>query len=233
MLKLMNYSRKSVMLPIIMSAPYPFALVGGLFWASLQMVRGDMEYHPAIFLGWGLLAASAGLFALWWKLRARRREALEEALESLAAQLGGRIEEGLDGAVAWLNHHWPAPYDVQKIHAGSYYGCVTGQVHGYPAMVEVSLTRTDQYRKPRIHLFVAAALSSGASDDDRRRANLLEDAIEHEGFDLRRSDAGALAMASQALVKSVRDTPGALIALVPELNRMTHLMAALRRAPYR
>ena len=231
MLKLMNYSSKSRMLPFVMMSPYPLFMVGGLAWASVQMARGEMAYQPAIFLGWGLLAISAGIFVLWMHLRGRRREALAQALEALAVQLQGRREASLDDAVEWLNRHWPAPYDTRHIHAGAYYGCVTGQVHGYPVMVDLSLTRSDRYRDPRIHLFVAASSSMGPSDDDRRRANILEGAIEREGFDLRRSDAGVLVMAKASLVERTRDTPSSVMALVPELNRMTHLLAALRRAP--
>lgn len=231
MLKLMNYSSKSRILPFVMMSPYPIFMVGGLVWASLQMAREQMSYNPLIFVGWGVLAVSAGIFALWLHLRGRRREALDRALEALATQLQGRREAGLDHAVAWLNTHWPAAYETHHIHAGPEYGCVTGHVHGYPVMVDLSLVRTDQYRKPRLHLFVAAAPGHGATDDDRRRANLLEKSVEREGFDLRRSEAGAVAMASQALVKQIRDTPTSILALVPELNRMTHLLAALRRAP--
>jgi hypothetical protein len=234
MLKLMNYSKSAQWIPMVTMGPMGLGLVAALFWASAQMAEGKMRYNPGIYIGWGLFAAFVAVLAIWFWLRRSRREEIDLAVDSLAIQLSGDSSPTPELLVAWLNSFWPAAYKTSYINGGPYYRCIQGQVHAFPVLIDFNPTATDTYRGARLHLFVAAEFGEAAasvSDANRHRANILERAIEHEGFDLRRVEAGLLIMAQPETVRALRDTPAALAAIVPELARATELLAGLGASP--
>lgn len=232
-LKLMKYSQSARWIPLISGAPVVIGLLGGLGYATTQMLRGQLPWDPVIMLGWAVVATMLGVAGVWRLVRVRRQDALDRATADLLTQLGPHAREldGLEPAVAWLDTYWPDTYETRHLHAGPYFRALSGHVHGYPVLIDFNPTATDKYRKPRLHLLVASTPQVEVDDASRARANTLERAAEHEGFDVRSNDAGVWAMASRKIIKQLFKEPDATHALIAELNRLTHIAAARGRVP--
>lgn len=233
MMKLMNYSKSARFIPLISIAPIALGLAGGTVWLTWEMVDGTRPFQPLIFLGWGAMALCVLIVVIWRSIRRSRRETLDAAFFDLSVQLGAAAQrfDDIRGQVAWLDRYWPAEYKTNFIHGGPYMRGLSGHVHGYPVMIDLDPTDSDQWRKRRLHLFVAAVPGPAVDDASRHRANVLEKSAESEGFDVRTNDAGIWAKAERKVVAQMFDTPAALHAMLPELVRLTQIAAARGLVP--
>ncbi len=233
MLKLMNYSRSARWVPLIGFAPMLLGLVIGTGVATAQLMRGEMDDAPVVIVMWGLLTVLVVVFVIWRAIRKNRHERLDASFEDLAMQLGphSQSDTRVQLSIAWLDRYWPAAYETKHIYDGPFTRVATGEVHGYPVLIDLNLTQVDKWRGPRLHLMVASVPSLRGAPTDPARARALEHAVEHEGFVVKVGEAGVFARAPVKLVKDIFDTPDAAHAILPELVRLTQMAAALGHVP--
>lgn len=233
--KLMSYSRSSRLVPLVSLGPMMLGLVVATVVGTKQMLQGTLQPRdaPAVYLGWGLTTVLIGAVVVWVMLRRTRQATYDAAVEDLKPQLGPAAQSFDDIAhlAAWLDTYWPTDYKTVHLNGGTYFHGIAGHVHGYPVLIDLNPTPTDKYRRQRLHLFVATTEGPAVDDASRHRANLLERAMEAEGFDVRSSEAGLLAIASKKVIRDVHRTPGSLHAVLPELARLTQIAAARGLSP--
>lgn len=225
-------------------SPYVIYLVLGSFVPmvgigtvafTVQMLRGEEPYSPAIFLLWGLTLGLLGVIAGVYLVRRHRLELWRQAVSDLGAQFGGRPLDGLPGLVEWLNRCWAGPYRVERLKRGHLHQIAELRVLGYHALVEV-MADSDQHRRPRV-LALIAAWVPGLSDGSQRRASLGPDAkwtkqwLLDAGFEVEISEAGLIAAATDETVKRLRRNPRALHAMAPVLSHLARLANEIGATP--
>jgi len=207
----------------------------GAGWFSVDMARGTEPYNWRIWLLWPVPVAAAGAVALLRRRRRRRRRAVEQALASLAAYLGGHLLASPADTMDWLNRYWAAPSRPDEYYAGPLHSGTAGKVLGYPVMVDVEpdglCDETVTY-PPRVVVYLAAVLTHKLTAVRSDRARQLRACINDAGFTVDiDADAGLVARATPPTVRVLRSNLAELGNLGPLIGDLAALAAAEGIAP--
>lgn len=221
--------------PVIIAALIIGPLIVGLGWFSVAMAPRPVPDDWAIWLGWLLPVALTGAVVLWRRRPRRRRRAIEQGLDRLAAYLGGDLLPSLADTVDWLNRYWAAPSRPGEYHDGPLHCSAAGTALGYPVMVDVEpdgLSHEMVTYPPRVVIYVAAVPAAEPAAVPSGRAGQLRTAIGDAGFMVETDpDAGLAARATPPTVKALRRNPADLANLGPLIGNLAAVAAAEGVAP--
>jgi hypothetical protein len=222
---------------ILMIAMGPLTLCMGAvgFISSWEMVTGEADFDPLIFVLWGMFFGSIGFAVLTMKWLSRRKKTLRQACDTLALQFHGRPIASLQEMVSWLNAYWAAPYPASLLSQGGHYGGAMLMVDGYAVLVEFAGT-SDRYRDPRLLILVAAwfpGLSDGTgpAPHPTPAAQAGHARLASDGYKAEQDPGGVFVRANEGMVNLVRKDTSALAHLAPTLSQAVHLARSLGGVP--
>jgi hypothetical protein len=177
-----------------------------------------------------LLAASAMLASFLFQVRRRAR--YWSALDKLVAPYGGVPFQTRAALVDWLNLHWSAPYELDRVPFGRYFIGAHGTVARFPFFLQANLWPPDS-AAPSLHLLLAAQFSPpGTVASQAKLAG--QRAIERcqaYGFEVRFSEAGFLAVARADKLEALRRSGRELEGLDPAIAALAEAALAVGAAP--
>jgi hypothetical protein len=220
-------------LDLIIGGSLLLPLGGACFVMSILMIAGRAKYDPLIWLAWPLFFAGVRVVVELRRWRARRAQALADALDRLGAGIGAQPLGGFDGVVAWLDRYWPAAPGPNDLFKGAIERAIGGAYRGYPVLVDVEpdgYTSEDSSIDPRVLIYVAALAPAQLPAGDEIAS--LTASIRAAGFELELlGDAGLRARANAPTVKRLRRAPDGLADLAAVVRDLVRLAEACQAAP--
>jgi hypothetical protein len=230
----MNMSTSASFLPFIVVGSISVPLGIGAVLTTFGMLFGSVPASfPALFAIWGSLFALLAGAATAWQLRSLRKSRFQRVLDDLSLQIGGQRTESIIPVVDWLNHHWPADYNLAWLRAGVYHGAAIGHVHGLPCIIHLDLRAADSSHAAHVILVIAAWLPAARHEKARMDPNALacSEWLERAGFFVRIEECGVMAVANERALMSIRNEPTLAHMLITVLTTLSGLTRVLRNAP--
>jgi hypothetical protein len=222
-------------LDLIIGGPLLLPLWGASLVLSIRMLAGIDPYERVIWLSWALSLGGAGALAAIRRRLARRRRAIQRALDALGASMGAgaRRLPGFADSVDWMNRFWAAPLDPNGLHRGTINVALAATHRRYPVLVDVEpdgYSSDDSTIDARVCVYVAA-LAPPSLPPTREVADLAA-VVRRAGFEPEVfSDAGLLARANAPALELLRREPARLAQLGPLIDALVAMAEACRAAP--
>jgi hypothetical protein len=215
----------------------PFLLMTGIpaLIAIGEVVMGEGNLRAAFALT-VLAALNAGLLVAIHAWRKSWRQRWRRVVDDLARQFRGRTaDEPLAAVVHWLDAYWASPYELVRLHSGSYHAAAMVDACGYPALIDIDpVSRSAPAYPARIQMVIAATV---AVEVVERRAPLSAAAqaslhwLEAAGFAIATESSGVIASASERTLAHLRRQPEAAHELSTVITTLAGLAHALGAPP--
>lgn len=227
----------------------PFGVMIGvptviLTFEQLQQGRA-LPLGPALVL-YGICFGLWGTILLLVYMRWTTAQAIERGFAPLEQQYGARRAQGTRPLADWLLAHWAGPYPTQRLYTGTNHQIVEGRCRGFAFLIDFNPSRAE-HMVTRATLLIAAQVP-GVEPLSIEHQSLMHDLgihlphgnqtsrdlrfrLQHAGFDLRLSEAGLSASATEPLLGALRKHPERLAEWTSVVSQAIDLVIALGGRP--